>query len=125
MKQTLSQPYVSTRPAARQRAITARLLLETGLLFVGVALLANHLGPQANHSLPMLGTYLLVLFAQGLILQRIYIVAHEAAHKKLDPKLWVNDLLGQAVLSTIFVPLQVYRKIHQFHHGFNRKDIHT
>jgi len=125
MKQLLSTSQSSSLANTQQRLICARLLLETGLLFVTFALLANHFGPESNRSVLSLAVYVSILFAQGLVLQRIYMIAHEAAHKKLDPLLWVNDGMGQAVLVSIFVPLQIYRKIHQFHHGFNRKDIST
>ncbi len=125
MKETLSSSPASTVSSTRPAIINARLLAETGLLFVVFALLANRLGPEANRSGPALFLYLAVLLAQGLILQRIYIIAHEAAHRKLAARVQVNDLIGQIVLTTIFVPLQIYRKIHQFHHGFNRKNVYT
>lgn len=109
----------------RSRWINARLLLETALLFAALAGLANVVGPQAGQSGGWLAAYLVILLAQGLMLQRLYIIAHEAAHRKLAARGWLNDLLGQVVLLPIFVPLQIYRKIHQFHHGFNRKDVYT
>ena len=108
--------------ATGHRAITIRLIVETGLLFFGLAITASYIGPLARRSVPMLIAYLIVLLAQGLTLQRIYIVAHEAAHKKIAPKLWLNDLIGQTILLPLLVPLQIYRKIHYFHQGFNRKD---
>lgn len=114
-----------TSPLTRTRWINTRLLLETALLFVALALLANYCGPRAGQSGGWLAAYLVIWLMQGLMLQRLYIIAHEAAHRKLAARGWLNDLLGQVVLSSIFVPLQVYRKIHQFHHGFNRKDIYT
>ncbi|MBE7552092.1 MAG: fatty acid desaturase [Anaerolineales bacterium] len=117
---------VSPKSAAKHRLITLRLIGETWLLFAGLAMLANYLGPRAAESWSLLGGYGLILLGQGLLLQRIYIVAHEAAHKKIVPyHLRLNDTLGQAVLLPILVPLQIYRKIHSFHHGFNRKDHHT
>jgi len=108
-----------------RRGMTARLLFETGLMFGLLALLANYFGPLAGRSALHFFGYGVILFGQGLVLQRIYIIAHEAAHKKLAPSGPLNDVIGQAVLSTIFVPLHVYRSIHQFHHGFNRKNFST
>ena len=67
----------------RSRWINARLLLETALLFAALAGLANVVGPQAGQSVGWLAVYLVILLAQGLMLQRLYIIAHEAAHRKL------------------------------------------
>lgn len=70
--------------------------------------------------------YIPLLIFQGFWLYRIYIVGHETAHKKLfptHPK--INDLVGSIILLPLLVPITIYRKIHLFHHGFNRKDEHT
>lgn len=70
--------------------------------------------------------YAPVLLFQGFWLYRIYIIGHETAHKKLFPKsLKKNDFMGSLVLLPLLVPINIYRKIHYFHHGFNRKDEHT
>lgn len=70
--------------------------------------------------------YGLFLLFQGLWFYRLYIVAHEASHRKLFPdQKWVNDFWGSVALIPLMVPVNVYRKIHMFHHGFNRKDPHT
>jgi len=63
---------------------------------------------------------------QGLWLDRMYIAAHEAIHKKLFPG-WpaLNDALGTLLLLPVAAPFTVYRKIHYFHHGHNRRDHHT
>ncbi len=58
--------------------------------------------------------------------QRHYAVGHEAAHGKLFPgQPWANALWGQLALLALLTPLPVFRKIHQFHHGHNRRDEHT
>ena len=63
---------------------------------------------------------------QGVWLQRAYCVGHEASHKKLfADRPWLNDLIGQLFLFLILVPLPVFRAIHRFHHGANRRDPHT
>jgi fatty acid desaturase len=88
--------------------------------------LASFIGQLISQSWLYTALYLPVVLAQGLTLQRIYIVAHEAAHKKiapLNPKL--NDRVGQFVLLPMLVPLHIYRKLHYFHHGFNRRDHET
>ncbi len=110
----------------RHRWLTIRVVGETIALFVALAVLAVFIGARWGESFAWKLAYLVVLFAQGLALQRIYIVAHEAAHKKIAPNnLRVNDFIGQFVLLPMLVPLQVYRAIHVFHHGFNRRDVHT
>lgn len=62
----------------------------------------------------------------GLWFQRLYFVGHEAVHGKLWPqdRRW-NDRLGQACLVPLVVPIDVYRKIHFFHHAHNRRDHRT
>lgn len=70
--------------------------------------------------------YPFLLLFQGLWFYRLYIVGHEAAHRKLVPgKRTLNDVLGSLALLPLMVPVTVYRKIHYFHHGFNRLDPHT
>jgi fatty acid desaturase len=70
--------------------------------------------------------YTPVLLFQGLWFYRFYIVGHEASHGKLfrDNKKR-NDFWGSVILLPLMVPVTIYRKIHMFHHGFNRKDDHT
>nr|WP_255216362.1 fatty acid desaturase [Pseudenhygromyxa sp. WMMC2535] len=67
-----------------------------------------------------------LIAAQGCWLHRLYVVAHEASHRKLwpeDPRL--NDILGQLLLLPLMLPLRIHRKIHAFHHGHNRRDHRT
>jgi len=62
----------------------------------------------------------------GLWFQRLYVVGHESAHRKLFPgRTLPNDVLGQLALLPLLVPLSVFRAIHRFHHGDNRRDAHT
>ena len=100
------------------------LLIETVLVFAALVAAANfvwHLETAWKWAL-----YFPVLIAQGLWLDRIYIVGHETTHGKLFPNnRRFNELCGMLMLLPLMVPLQVYRKIHQFHHGFNRRDAHT
>jgi fatty acid desaturase len=61
--------------------------------------------------------------AQGFWIQRCYCVGHEAAHGKLLPgRPLTNDILGQLALFALLTPLPIFRKIHRFHHGHNRRD---
>ncbi len=112
--------------AINHRLVTTRVMVETILIFAALGALALNLGPRAGELWTMTMLYGVVWLAQGLMLQRIYIIAHEAAHKKLAPNhARANDVLGQAVLLPMLVPLQIYRAIHNFHHGFNRRNVHT
>ena len=62
----------------------------------------------------------------GCWVQRLYMVGHEASHRKLWPRsLWLNDCLGQVFLLPILVPVSVFRQIHFFHHGHNRRNVCT
>jgi fatty acid desaturase len=74
--------------------------------------------------IPLGGAVFVIL--QGCWLHRLYTAGHESVHRKLlpDQPLW-NDVIGQLLLLPIFVPLRVYRKIHAFHHAWNRRDEHT
>lgn len=111
---------------ARHRWLTIRTLGETGGFFVVLALFANWLGARWGEAWWWNAAYLVVLLAQAFTILRIYFIAHEGAHKKIAPNnLRVNDFIGQAILLPMLVPLQVYRAIHNFHHGFNRRDVHT
>lgn len=102
------------------------LVLETILVFICISLLAVYL-----HSAPIPHTirwllYIPLLLFQGLWFYRFYIVGHEASHYKLFPQnRSLNDVFGSLVLLPLMVPINIFRKIHMFHHGFNRKDNHT
>ena len=114
--------WVALTPDPRHRSLTLRLLSETVLVFVGLALLTLWLDEleRLRWALP------LPIVAQGLWLHRLYVVAHEASHGKLWPATRrINDLLGQLLLMPLLVPLRIHRKIHAFHHGHNRRDHDT
>lgn len=98
-----------------------RLVFETLAVGIGIAFVA--LWSDDRGLLPVTA---LAVFLQGCWIHRLYTTAHEAVHQKLivgDPA-W-NDIVGQALLLPLVTPLRVYRKIHRFHHGFNRRDAHT
>jgi fatty acid desaturase len=109
----------------RHRRITWWLIAETTVLYLALAVAAHFLF-RADLGGWFWLLYPPVLVMQGLWLDRIYIVGHEGAHKKLFPQnRRANDLTASLVLLPILVPINIYRKIHAFHHGFNRKDHHT
>jgi len=106
--------------------VTARLLVETVVLLIACAWSAVTLGAAVQENRWWLAGYLPLLAFQALLFQRLYIIGHEASHRKLIPKRPVlNDLLGQVMLLPILIPVRIYRQVHMFHHGFNRKDHHT
>jgi fatty acid desaturase len=102
------------------------LVAETIIVFVLVSLLA-----VLVHHLPVSKTLQWVIYGplllfQGLWFYRFYIVGHEASHRKLfTDNRSKNDFWGSIILLPIMTPITIYRKIHMFHHGFNRKDHHT
>ena len=101
----------------------ARLLLETAAVLLGLGGLAVAVAHEPALPRPLVA---LVCALQGCWLHRLYVVGHEAVHHKLFPEdRRLNDLVGQLVLLPLMVPLRVYRKIHRFHHGQNRRDHHT
>lgn len=97
---------------------TSWLLLETLLVTAGLLVAIVLLRDSAAVWLPV------VLL--GCWLQRLYMVGHEASHRKLWPhSLRLNDFCGQLFLLPILVPVSVFRQIHFFHHGHNRRDKQT
>lgn len=101
------------------------MVAETILVFIIISTIANilhlYLAGPLYYCL-----YIPVLLFQGLWLDRIYVVGHEATHKKLFPRhLLANDITASLILLPLLVPVRIYRKIHYFHHGFNRKDHDT
>lgn len=97
------------------------LLLET---FAATTLMFAAAWWALSNDLPVVAWLLAV--PRGLWIQRHYCVGHEAAHGKLFPgRPLVNDLIGQLALLALLTPLPVFRKIHRFHHGYNRRDLET
>lgn len=102
------------------------LIIETIGIFIMVSFLAVWLHNVEMAVLLKWSIYLPVLLFQGFWFYRFYIVGHEASHRKLfQGNRKLNDFWGTVVLLPLMVPINIYRKIHLFHHGFNRKDNHT
>ena len=98
--------------------ISALLLVETLCVLVALAAAAL-LAAEAAAPLWLRAALTLAL---GLWLDRLYTIGHEAAHRKLFPDHpRLNDLAGALALAPLLVPLAVFRKIHAFHHGHNRR----
>lgn len=103
-----------------------KLIIETILVFVLNSLAAVFIQNYIDYTAVKWFLYVPLLLFQGLWFYRFYIVGHEASHKKLFPNsLTKNDFWGSIILAPLMVPILIYRKIHYFHHGFNRKDEHT
>jgi len=97
-----------------------RMLAESAVLFGG--LFALCLWADAHD---LVAVALLAGVAQGFWFQRLYVIGHEAAHRNLSPQRRVNDGLGQVALAPLLIPMTVFRAIHRFHHGGNRRDART
>jgi len=90
-----------------------------GFATIGAALLVVRAATWPGRA-PLLA---LLVVAQGLWMYRLYVIAHEAVHGKLFPRAGrLNDAAATLLLSPLAAPLAVYRKVHHFHHGSNRKD---
>lgn len=121
MNDTSFRQGLSVEVAADHGERTFRLLVETFGVTLGLTLLAM-LAQRAN----MTTLVWLLAVPRGLWILRHYAVGHEAAHAKLLPaKPRANNFWGQLALLSLLTPLPVFRKIHQFHHGHNRRDEHT
>lgn len=104
------------------------MLLETVGIFVLLSGLAAALAMHSDALAPGLywPSVVVLTIMQGSWFHRLYTAAHEAIHKKLVPdNRRLNDIIGQALLSVLLIPVPIYRKIHQFHHTHNRRDHHT
>lgn len=101
------------------------MIAETIIVFLAISILAVCINTLMPSPLKWFFQLPLLIF-QGLWFYRFYIVGHEASHKKLFPQnIRANDFWGWLILLPILTPVNIYRKIHYFHHGFNRKDHHT
>ncbi|GAB3175738.1 fatty acid desaturase family protein [Telluribacter humicola] len=105
-----------------KKYINTYLLVETIGVFLALSACSVYLGMSGVRWYFQLPLFLL----QGLWFYRLYILGHEASHRKLFPNnVARNDFWGGLILVPIMTPINIYRKIHMFHHGFNRKDHHT
>lgn len=110
----------------KNKSRNAVLITETIGVFILMSIVAVSIHYLPLNSILKRILYLPVLLFQGLWFYRFYIVGHEASHRKLFKDNTVqNDIWGSIVLIPLLVPINIYRKIHMFHHGFNRKDDHT
>lgn len=121
LKKETQKPLKNNGHQARSIGV----IVETLLIFIGLSWLAIRL-PSFFPANYLIYLQIPLLLMQGLWLDRLYVVGHEATHQKLFPRQpLLNDTIGQAILLPILVPIRIYRKIHRFHHGFNRKDHDT
>jgi len=99
-------------------AHTRRSVLLIGeTVVIWILLLGANLALQKK--LPML--LLPVVLFQGLWLYRFYAVAHEASHRKLFDNKTLNDASGALFMMWVWAPITIFRQIHEFHHGSNRR----
>ncbi|MDC1174236.1 fatty acid desaturase [Bacteriovoracaceae bacterium] len=104
-----------------------KLVIETILVFIGISILSVYIHKlQIQNVFLKWLIYITILLFQGLWFYRFYIVGHESSHRKLFmSNKTINDIVGSIILLPLMTPINIYRKIHMFHHGFNRKDNHT
>ena len=120
MPQTIDLGDSSVDVRHRLDPVNARMLTETLLIWLALFVLGvwcTQRGPT--------GLAAGAAVAQGFWFQRLYVVGHESAHRKLVPgraNRTLNDALGQVALAPLLVPINVFRAIHKFHHGANRRD---
>lgn len=104
-----------------------KLVLETILVFIGISFLSIYVHKlQIDNAILKWFVYSVTVLFQGLWFYRFYIVGHESSHGKLfASNKTANNVVGSIILLPLMTPINIYRKIHMFHHGFNRKDNHT
>ena len=79
---------------------------------VGLSSLAAYLPAEGWPAL------FLICPALGVLMFIFVIGFHDAAHDRLHPVKWMNDLFGHIVGTLSFVPLDVYRYAHARHHAY-------
>jgi len=101
------------------------LTLETAAVFVGIGFLSVFVNKQDFPAIFKYPVQTLILIFQGFWFYRLYIFGHEASHWKLFDNKIINDIIGSIFLFPILTPINIFRKIHNYHHGFNRKNYKT
>jgi len=115
-----AQAVADARPS--HETISIRLVAESvaGFVLLFAAALSVHQQLEGPLRWPLL---LALGIAQGLWMDRLYVTAHEAIHRKLFPgRPRLNDGIGAALMTPVMAPFTVYRRVHAFHHGVNRRD---
>ena len=114
---TPGRRLASPRPVLRMRPMaislhgrkTLFLLAETFAVFAALAVLTL----AASRALPAAAAWPVIGFlaiAQGLWLDRMYTVAHEAVHLKLLPgRRPLNDLVGTVLMAPVLAPFTIFR----------------
>jgi fatty acid desaturase len=97
-------------PARLNLLIAASQVVALLLIFYGAA--------QASSPLHVM----LLALAMAIVGNSIYSIIHEAEHRMLHPKTWVNDMLGTAMALFFPAPYHLIRHGHLCHHRFNRSD---
>ena len=49
--------------------------------------------------------------------QACFVLAHDAAHYRLYPQRWLNDLVGRSLAMMVGISMSTYRVIHRLHHN--------
>jgi len=101
------------------------------LVLLLVAFLAGHYGAIAiDHHLGMngwrslLGKWSWLLLCGTLAsvaVQGLGILAHDAVHKVLVSKSWINELLGGMISAFALLPFNANRQFHMMHHRFSHQ----
>ena len=85
---------------------SARMLLETSSIMVGLCGLTFWSHKHSVHSLLWIS-----MFLQGCWMQRVYCVGHESAHRKLfSQNIILNNTVGQVFLWILLVPLSIFER---------------
>lgn len=107
--------------ARSHERISLWLCAQTLAIYVALVVASIIVG-QADRG-PLQLALIPLCFLQGVWLDRIYTVAHEAVHRKLFPgHPIVNDVVATVFLWPIAAPFSLFRRIHFFHHSQNRRD---
>ncbi len=99
-------PFVNSCAAAAARAVALDLLLYCVVLTLCIRC-ANPVGK------------LLLALIEGVVIARLFILGHDAAHGSLFPRKWMNDAIGRFVFLFTATPFSLWQLGHNtIHHGF-------
>jgi fatty acid desaturase len=84
----------------------------TPVLYMAATIVAIHAW-HAGHAMVAVVCWLPLMYFGHMML----LTFHEAAHYHLSENRWANEVRGVMLGMFAFVPLSVYRHVHQFHHA--------
>ena len=108
-KSRTREPVAGFSTGSVQAALAAAAL-DVGLYALLLSCVVGFTNPVLRLALSVL---------QGLVIARLFILGHDAAHGSLLPRKWMNDLLGRLLFLVSATPFSLWQLGHNtIHHAF-------